>query len=92
MIAMVDYLKFLADQDAATGAAQRKAHEPPAFKTPNRAADSDAGGQVFEKRCAACHGKDGAGLPRSQISFTVLYSRRSGDPTASTTERACIAS
>lgn len=63
MIAMVDYLKFLADQDAATGAAQRKAHESPAFKTPNRAADLDAGRQVFEKRCTACHGKDGAGLP-----------------------------
>jgi thiosulfate dehydrogenase len=62
MIAMVSYLRFLADQDAATGAAQRKAHEPPAFKTPNRAADLKAGDAVFAKRCAACHGQDGAGL------------------------------
>ena len=59
---MVSYLRFLADQDAATGASQRKAHEPPAFKTPNRAADLKAGETVFAKRCAACHGPDGAGL------------------------------
>jgi thiosulfate dehydrogenase len=65
MIAMISWLQFLAGQDAATGAADRKAHEPPAFKTPNRAADLDAGQRVFEKRCAACHGKDGAGLPAS---------------------------
>ena len=62
MIAMVSYLRFLADQDAASGAGQRKAHEPPAFKTPNRAADLKAGQEVFAKRCAACHGQDGAGL------------------------------
>jgi len=55
MLAMVSYLRFLADQDAATGATQRKAHEPAALKTPNRAA-------VFDKRCAACHGPDGSGL------------------------------
>ena len=62
MIAMVAYLRFLADQDAASGASRRKAHESPAFKTPNRAADLKAGGEVFSKRCAACHGQDGAGL------------------------------
>ena len=62
MIAMVSYLRFLADQDAASSASRRKAHEPPAFKTPNRAADLKAGEGVFAKRCAACHGPDGAGL------------------------------
>jgi len=62
MIAMVSYLHFLADRDAATGAGQRKAHEPPTFKTPNRAADLMAGETVFAKRCSACHGQDGAGL------------------------------
>lgn len=62
MIAMVSYLRFLADQDAATGAARRTAHEPAAFKTPPRAASPEAGEHVFEKRCAACHGQDGAGL------------------------------
>jgi thiosulfate dehydrogenase len=65
MMAMVSYLRFLADEDAATGAAQKKAHETPAFKTPDRRADLAAGERVFEKRCAACHGKDGAGLAAS---------------------------
>ena len=65
MMAMVAYLGFLARQDVATAASQRKAHEPPAFKTPNRAANLEAGQHVFEKRCAACHGQDGAGLPAS---------------------------
>jgi thiosulfate dehydrogenase len=65
MVAMVSYLRFLADQDAAMGAAQRKAHESPALKTPNRSANLDAGRQVFEKRCMACHGQDGGGLPAS---------------------------
>jgi thiosulfate dehydrogenase len=62
MISMVAYLRFLADQDAGTGSARKKAHEPPAFQTPKRAADLNNGEQVFGKRCAACHGKDGAGL------------------------------
>ena len=62
MAAMVSYLRFLAEQDAATGAAQRASHDPPAFKTPKRAADLKAGEGVFAKRCAACHGLDGAGL------------------------------
>ena len=65
MIAMVVYLGFLARQDAATAASRRNTHEPPAFKTPDRAADLEAGQHVFEKRCAACHGQDGAGLPAS---------------------------
>ena len=62
MVAMVSYLRFLAGQDAASGASRRKAHEPPAFKTPNRAADLKAGQEVFTKRCAACHGPEGTGL------------------------------
>jgi thiosulfate dehydrogenase len=65
MIAMVSYLRFLEDRDAATGASQRKAQEPPAFKTPNRAANLAAGQHVFEQRCAACHQSDGFGLPAS---------------------------
>lgn len=62
MIAMVSYVRFLADQDAGTGAARKKAHESAAFQTPKRAADLKNGEEVFGKRCAACHGKDGAGL------------------------------
>ncbi len=62
MVAMVAYLRFLSSQDAETGAAQKKAHEPAAFKTPNRAAHLKNGEQVFSQRCAACHGAEGAGL------------------------------
>jgi thiosulfate dehydrogenase len=62
MAAMVAYLHFLADQDAGTGATGKKPHEPPAFRTPKRAADLKNGEEVFGNRCAACHGKDGAGL------------------------------
>ena len=66
MIAMVAWLRFLADEDAAMGASLRKPHDPAKFKTPDRAADPKAGEQVFGKRCAACHGKDGTGLPASR--------------------------
>ena len=62
MIAMTAYIRSLSDQDDATAAGKRKADEPPAFKTPNRAADLQAGQKIEEERCAACHGKDGAGL------------------------------
>jgi thiosulfate dehydrogenase len=62
MAAMVAYLRFLADRDAGTGAAQKKAHEPSAFQTPKRAADLKNGEELYGRRCAACHGKDGAGL------------------------------
>lgn len=65
MVAMVAWLRFLADRSAAMGADERKAHDPPDFKTPNRAADPAAGERVFQKRCAACHGKQGAGLQAS---------------------------
>lgn len=65
MTGMVAYLGFLARQDAATGASRRKAHEPPPFQTPDRAANLEAGAHVFARRCAACHGQDGAGLPAS---------------------------
>lgn len=62
MVAMVAYIRFLNDQDAGMGAAQKKAHEKTAFQTPKRAADLKNGEKVFGERCAACHGKDGAGL------------------------------
>ena len=63
MIAMAAYIRSLGDRDAASGAGARKANEPPAFKTPKRAANLKAGKQVFEQHCTACHGADGAGLP-----------------------------
>ncbi len=65
MIAMVGYIKSLGELNAAMGASAKKAKEPMAFKTPNRAADLKAGRRVFEKRCVACHGQDGMGLRAS---------------------------
>ena len=62
MMAMVSYLRFLAERDAASGAGRLKAHDPAAFRTPTRAADLRAGEGVYAKRCAGCHGHDGAGL------------------------------
>lgn len=65
MVALVKYLTFLNEQDAAEGASRKKAHEPPAFKYPARKADFANGEKVFGERCAACHGKDGEGLAAS---------------------------
>lgn len=62
MKAMAAWLRFLGDEYAAMGASQRKSHDPAAFRKPARAADAKAGEGLFEKRCADCHGKDGAGL------------------------------
>jgi thiosulfate dehydrogenase len=62
MIAMAAYLRSLGTQYSAMGASLRKAEEPPAFKTPPRAASVEAGRSVFEARCAQCHGADGLGL------------------------------
>ncbi|MEZ5415802.1 MAG: c-type cytochrome [Vicinamibacterales bacterium] len=62
MIAMAAYLRSLGSRYEAMGASLKKADEPPAFKTPARAADVQAGATVFVQRCAACHGSDGLGL------------------------------
>jgi len=65
MIAMAAYIRSLGSINQAMGASQKKAHEPAAFKTPNRAARLDAGKKVFEERCAVCHGENGLGLRAS---------------------------
>jgi thiosulfate dehydrogenase len=62
MIAMAAYITSLGDLYAASGESRRTTHEQPAFKTPARAADLQAGRTVFEQRCAICHGADGSGL------------------------------
>ena len=66
MLSMVAYIKVLAEDDAGTEASRKKAHEPALFKTPARAADLKHGEAVFANRCAACHGKQGAGVPASK--------------------------
>jgi thiosulfate dehydrogenase len=81
MRAMVSWLRFLSNQDAAEDAATRAAHEPPAFKTPNRAANPEEGRRVYESRCASCHGADGDGL--AQV-FPPLWGPRSFNDGAGT--------
>jgi thiosulfate dehydrogenase len=65
MIAMAAYIRSLGSLNQAMGAARRKAHEPAAFKTPNRAASLEAGKKAFQEHCSACHGMDGLGLRAS---------------------------
>jgi len=62
MIAMASYLRSLGGINQEMGESMRKAHEPAAFKTPNRAASPEAGQKVFTDRCAECHGMNGQGL------------------------------
>ena len=62
MNAMVEYIHHLGDVYAAMGESKRTPVEPPAFREPNRAANVEAGRQVFESRCRVCHGADGSGL------------------------------
>jgi thiosulfate dehydrogenase len=62
MVAMVAYITSLGEVYAAMGEGQRRADEQAAFRTPSRAADPSAGEGVFTRRCAICHGADGAGL------------------------------
>jgi thiosulfate dehydrogenase len=65
MIAMAAYIRSLGEINQALGASQRKAHEPAGFKTPNRAADLNAGKKIFDEHCSACHGSNGLGLRAS---------------------------
>jgi thiosulfate dehydrogenase len=66
MASMVAYITSLGSRFKAMGASAKAASEPPAFKTPPRAANIDAGGRVFADRCARCHGSDGHGLRASE--------------------------
>jgi thiosulfate dehydrogenase len=63
MAGLIAWLHFLSDRYVATGASEREAHDPPPFQQPSRAANVASGEALFEKRCADCHGEDGAGLP-----------------------------
>lgn len=65
LIAMVNYVESLGDRFKAMGTSLRKATDPPAFVRPERAVDFKAGEQVFNDRCAVCHGADGLGLRAS---------------------------
>jgi thiosulfate dehydrogenase len=65
MDAMVAYIRALSEQWMATNLKLRVVVDPPALRTPARAASLEAGQKVFEERCRVCHGGDGLGLPAS---------------------------
>jgi thiosulfate dehydrogenase len=65
MAAMVAYIQALSERWMATSLALRVVLEPPALRTPARAASPEAGHEVFEARCRVCHGGDGLGRPVS---------------------------
>lgn len=60
MKAFLAYMHFLS-KDAPTGGKVDGQGLPP-FKAPDRRADTVAGAKVYQEKCAACHGAEGAGL------------------------------
>ena len=62
MIAIATWIRNLAARDAATSESQRKAVEPAKFQAPDRTAKVTAGKDIYEQRCATCHGYNGSGL------------------------------
>jgi thiosulfate dehydrogenase len=66
MIAMEAYIVGLGSQFAAMGESRRVSDEQPAFVEPDRAASVAAGGEVYESRCAVCHGANGQGLTATE--------------------------
>lgn len=57
--AFVTYMHFLS-RDVPIAARVQGQGLPP-FKAPDRRADTAAGAKVYQEKCAACHGADGAG-------------------------------
>lgn len=62
MLAMEAYIRQLNEDYLVMGETRRAADEQPAFIEPDRRADLEAGREVFDSRCALCHGADGLGM------------------------------
>lgn len=60
--AMVAWMRALADRNPSKAGNKPKATAPAKFEPPDRAANLYAGKQLFEKRCATCHGSNGLGV------------------------------
>ena len=65
LIAMVAWLRSLAERNPMKIQNKSKAMAPTKFEPPDRASSLYAGKQLFEKRCATCHGYHGLGLVAS---------------------------
>ncbi len=62
LIAIATWIRSLAARDEAVGESNGKAAEQPKFQPPDRTAKVYAGKQIYERRCATCHGYNGSGL------------------------------
>lgn len=71
MKAFVTYMHFLS-KDAPVGA-KIEGQGLPAFKAPNRRADTVAGGKLYQEKCAACHGAEGAGVRAGPVGSASGY-------------------
>ena len=91
MIAIASYLRSLGAQYQASGAGQRRAEEPPAFKTPNRAADLAKGEGVFTPDAASVTARTAWDYWPPPIGARATCSHRYGALTRSTTGPACTA-
>jgi len=60
--AMATWARAVAVRGALMNKSKRKAAEPLKFQAPDRSARVYAGKQIFEQRCATCHGYDGLGI------------------------------
>jgi len=73
MMAMEAYINALGTAYDAMGETRRAPREQPAFAEPDRAADPVAGRVVFDRRCAVCHGADGAGLKAADVAGGYVF-------------------
>jgi thiosulfate dehydrogenase len=62
MLSIAMYVNNLNAQYGSMGQSKRQPDEPPAFVEPDRAANVDAGAEIYQQRCQVCHGEDGEGL------------------------------
>lgn len=71
MKAFVTYMHFLS-RDVPIAARVQGQGLPP-FKAPDRRADTVAGAKIYQEKCAACHGPDGAGTRAGPVGSATGY-------------------
>lgn len=71
MKAFMTYMHFLS-KDVPTGGKVEGQGLPP-FKAPDRRADTVAGGKIYQEKCSACHGADGAGTRAGAVGSATGY-------------------
>jgi len=71
MKASVTYMHFLS-KDVPV-AAKIQGQGLPAFKAPDRKADTVAGGKIYTEKCASCHGENGAGVRNGPVGSATGY-------------------